>query len=67
MRAGHQLTGDLSQVGLILLACRSQCRESVETACADGGRSFLTKQENFEWLEEYKGDLEKELVAVPEN
>ncbi len=67
MRAGHQPTGDLSQVGRILLACRSQCRESVETARGDGGHSFLTKQENFEWLPEYKGDLEEKLVAVPEN
>jgi hypothetical protein len=66
MRAGHQLTRDLSQVGRILLACRSQCRESFETVRGYSGRSYLTKQEDIEWFEEYKDNL-NELVAVLEN
>ncbi|MGA2461933.1 MAG: hypothetical protein ABSF82_10970 [Candidatus Bathyarchaeia archaeon] len=31
-----------------------------------GGRHFLTKEEKIEWLEEYKGSLEKELTGVTE-
>jgi hypothetical protein len=31
-----------------------------------GGRRFLTKEEKIEWLEEYKGSLEKELTGVTE-
>jgi hypothetical protein len=31
-----------------------------------GGRRFLTKEEKIEWLEEYKGSLEKELSGVTE-
>jgi hypothetical protein len=66
MRVGHQPTEDLFQVGRILLACRSQCRGDIDRLCGHGGSSFLTKQENTEWLEEYKVDLEKELVGVSE-
>ncbi len=38
----------------------------MDNCCGSGGRSFLTKEERLEMLEEYKEQLEKEAKGVAE-